>query len=313
MKVSIYTKFSGQSYFYLVFFCSIKDLDSIMKKLKIGMGQILVEGGESERNLNRALNAIIESKEQNCDLVVLPETLDLGWTHPTAQIEAEIIPGPRSNFLCNAARTNNIWVCAGLTELKDNKVYNTAVLINRNGEIALKYHKINVLDIALNYYHIGSSLSTIETEFGTIGLNICSDNYPDSLHLSHSLCRMGAQLILSPSSWTVDYSVTENDDPYEDKWIKPYKLISNLYEITIIGVTSVGYIVGGPYEGKKCVGCSLVAQGGEIVVESSFNEFCGELKTIDLTIPDKKYKGTQFGKMLQSKNYQFDGLDYLVE
>jgi predicted amidohydrolase len=284
-----------------------------MTSLKIGMAQILVEGGEPARNLKRALEAIIDSKEKRCDLVVLPETLDLGWTHPSSQNEAESIPGPRSNLLCEAAHTNNIWVCAGLTESRDEKIYNTAILINKNGEIVLKYSKINVLEIAFDYYQTGNSLSTIDTEFGTIGLNICSDNYPDSLHLSHSLSRMGAQLILSPSSWTVDYSISENDDPYEEKWIKPYKLISSLYENAIVGVTSVGYIVGGPYEGKKSVGCSLVAQGGQLVGEARFNEFCGEVNTVDLSLPPKKYKGTQFGKMLKSKNYQFDGLDYLVE
>lgn len=284
-----------------------------MKKVKIGLAQILVEGGEPTRNLGRALEAIIDSKEQSCDLVVLPETLDLGWTHPSAQNEAEVIPGPRSNFLCEAARAHNIWVCAGLTELKDNKVYNTAVLINKAGTIVLQYRKINILEVALDYYQTGNSLSTVDTELGTIGLNICSDNYPDSLHLSHSLSRMGAQLILSPSSWTVDYSISENDDPYEEKWIKPYKLISSLYENAIVGVTSVGYIVGGPYEGKKSVGCSLVAQGGQLVGEARFNEFCGEVNTVNLSLPPKKYKGTQFGKMLKSKNYQFDGLDYLVE
>ncbi len=284
-----------------------------MKSLRIGMAQILVEGGEPHRNLNRASQAIIDSKEQNCDLVVLPETLDLGWTHPSAQIEAETIPGPRSDFFCKAARTNDIWVCVGLTESKNGNVYNTALLINRIGEIVLKYHKINVLDIALDYYQIGNSLATIETEFGTIGLNICSDNYPDSLNLSHSLCRMGAQLILSPSSWTVDYSVNEDVNPYEDKWIKPYKFISNLYEIAIVGVTSVGYIVGGPYEGKKSVGCSLVAQNGKLIGTSRFNEFCGELNTVNLKLPDKKYKGTQFGKMLLSKNYQFEDFDSVLD
>ena len=67
-----------------------------MKKIKVGMAQILVEGGEPIRNLDRALEAIVEAESYNCDLVILPETLDLGWTHPSTVTEAEEIPGKRS-------------------------------------------------------------------------------------------------------------------------------------------------------------------------------------------------------------------------
>ena len=231
------------------------------------MAQILVEGGEPNRNLERALESIEECKRLCCDLVILPETLDLGWTHPSAFSEAQEIPGQRSQIICDAARTNNIWVCLGLTEKENSKVFNTAILIDRLGNIVLKYRKINVLEEAFDFYEIGNCLSTIETEFGRIGLNICSDNYADSLHLSHALCRMGAQIILSPSSWTVDYSVTEDDDPYHDKWTRPYKYITKLYENVLLGVTSVGYLVGGPYEGRKSIGCSLVARNGEIFIQ----------------------------------------------
>ena len=283
-----------------------------MKTIKIGLSQLLVEGGEPDRNLDRAIQSITDSKLINCDLVILPETLDLGWTHPSSTNEAEKIPGARSNMICEAARQNNIWVCAGLTEIDDSKVYNTAILINRNGDIVLKYRKINILEVALEFYEVGNSISTIDTEFGVIGLNICSDNYSDSLHLAHALCRMGAQLILSPSSWTVDYSITEDDDPYNEKWIEPYRLITNLYENAIIGVTSVGYIVGGPYEGKKSVGCSLVVLKGKMLGKSRFNEFCSELNSIEIDVPLRQYKGTQIGKMLKLKNYQFDGLAHLV-
>lgn len=283
-----------------------------MGSIKIALAQLLVEGGEPERNLKRAVNSIFDSREIDCDLVILPETLDLGWTHPSAINEAQEIPGKRSEYLCNAAKDNKIWVCAGLTESDGNKVYNTAILINRLGEIVLKYRKINVLEIALEFYNIGNSISAVETEFGLIGLNICSDNYSDSLHLAHTLSRMGSQIILSPSSWTVDFSVTENDDPYSEKWISPYKYITNLYNNAMIGVTSVGYIVGGPYEGKKSVGCSLVVVNGETISTSRFNEFCTELISIEFEIPSKLPKGTQVGYMLKKKGYGFDGFNGLV-
>jgi predicted amidohydrolase len=217
-----------------------------MKKVKLGLGQLLVEGGEPDRNIARAVSMIEKAAANQCDIILLPETFDLAWTHPSAQSEAHPIPGPYSDILCREAAKHKIFICAGLTEKTADRVYNTAILINRSGEIILKYHKINLLAVEFPFYAIGNTLNVVETEFGTIGVNICADNYMDGLHIGHTLARMGAQLILSPSSWTVDYSINEEHDPYKEKWLKPYSILAQLYDIAIVGTTCVGYIVGGP-------------------------------------------------------------------
>ena len=71
--------------------------DSFKNKIKIGMGQLLVEGGEPERNLDRAQSMIEEASKESCDIILLPECLDLGWTHPSAKKQALPIPGSYSN------------------------------------------------------------------------------------------------------------------------------------------------------------------------------------------------------------------------
>lgn len=272
--------------------------------MKIAMAQLLVEGGEPERNLSRAAILIQKAAEDNADLVLLPETLDLAWTHPSAFNEAEAIPGPRSDFFCIQARKHNIWLCLGLTEKTDKGIYNSAILINNHGEIIHKYHKINLLEVEFPFYKIGQSLSVIDTPFGKIGVNICADNYVDALCIAHSLARMGAQIILSPSSWTVDHFITEEMEPYHQKWVGPFSEIANLYEIPIISTTSVGYIVGGPYEGKKMIGCSLAVEKNGKVTKGTFNEFAGDLTIIDVELGEGKWKGVQFGKMINEKRLQ---------
>ena len=107
------------------------------------------------------------------------------------------------------------------------------------------------------------------------------------------LARMGAQLILSPSSWTVDHRITEENDPYQNKWIKPLLTIAEIYDIPLVSVTSVGYIVGGPYEGKKMVGCSLAVAKQGILAKGEMNEFAGDLKVVDIEIKPLKHRGTQ--------------------
>ena len=36
------------------------------------------------------------------------------------------------------------------------------------------------------------------------------------------------------------YFISEEDDPYKEKWIKPYSILASLYNMVILGTTSVG-------------------------------------------------------------------------
>ena len=269
--------------------------------LKIGMGQLLVEGGEPERNLKRAGKMLEEAAEKSCRLVLLPECLDFAWTHPSAKTEAQPIPGPYSDILCKLAKTYNLYLCAGLTERSEDKVYNTAIFISPEGNILLKYRKINVLTVAQDIYSIGQTLSVVKTPFGVVGVNICSDNYIDSLDIGHTLARMGAQIILSPSSWTVDYSIVEGDTLYGKKWLKPYQTLAVAHDLIVVSATAVGVIVGGVYEGKKMVGCSLAVNKDGIVAEGKYNEFTGQLVIADITIPPPRVLGTAIGESLKMR------------
>jgi len=272
-------------------------------KIRIGMIQLLVEGGEPKRNLARAVEWISKSKDQGCEIVLLPEVLDLGWTHPSAKDEAQPIPGPYSDLLCGAAQKNHIHICAGLTEKEGSRVFNSAILINDTGEIILKYHKINLLVVEQEFYEVGRYLSVVDTKFGLVGVNICADNYHDSVEIGHTLARMGAQIILSPSAWTSEFHYIEGQDPYGKKWFGPFNHLASLFNIVVVGCTSVGYIVGGPYEGKKMVGCSMVVGEKGIISKSRYNEFATELIVADVTIPTRKEKGTMIGERLKAMGY----------
>ena len=265
------------------------------------MGQLLVEGGEPDRNLKRAGKMLEEAAEKSCRLVLLPECLDLAWTHPSAKTEAQSIPGPYSDILCKLAQTHNLYLCAGLTERSEDKIYNTAIFISPEGNILLKYRKINVLTVAQDIYSIGETLSVVKTPFGVVGVNICSDNYIDSLDIGHTLARMGAQIILSPSSWTVDYSTVEGDILYGKKWLKPYQTLAVAHDLIVVSATAVGVIVGGVYEGKKMVGCSLAVNKDGIIAEGKYNEFTGQLVIADITIPPPRVLGTAIGESLKMR------------
>ncbi len=272
---------------------------------RLAMGQMLVESGEAERNLGRAREMIQRAAELGARVVVLPECLDLGWTSSAARELAQPIPGRFSEALAEAAQQARIHVVAGLTERAADRLYNAAVLLSPSGDILLKHRKINELDIAHDVYSIGDSLAVARTSIGTIGIPICADNFPDALVLGHSLARMGAQLLLSPSAWAMEADHDNAKDPYGSLWLGSYTTLAKLYDITVVGVSNVGWITAGPWQGRKCIGCSLaVGPGGKVLAQGPYGEAAEALIPVDVELTPPTARGTLIAEMLRSKGYQ---------
>jgi predicted amidohydrolase len=271
----------------------------------LGMGQMLVEGGEVDKNLERARRMIGDAAKQGCRVIVLPECLDLGYVYPGATELAQPIPGEYSDALCDAARESQIYVTAGLTERAGERIYNAALLISPDGTILTKHRKINVLTVSQDIYSTGGSLSVVETPLGTIGVNICADNFPESLALGHSLARMGARILLSPSAWAVKPDHDNVKEPYSKTWKKAYTTLARLYDITVVGVSNVGPVKEGVWKGRKCIGCSLaVGPGGHILAQGPYGESAEELIVIQVEIIPCDVTGTAFADMLADKGYE---------
>lgn len=255
-----------------------------IKSRCVGMGQILVESGEPAANLERADRMIREAAAKACEVIVLPECLDLGWSFPGARTMAQSIPGPYSDALAAAAREARIFVVAGLTERAGERLYNAAVLISPDGEILRKHRKINELDIALDLYSVGDTLAVAHTRLGVIGINICADNFPDALDLGTALAHMGAQILLSPSAWAVEADHDNTATPYGDLWMESYSVLARRHRMTVIGVSNVGWIRGGPWNGRKCIGCSLaIGPDAEVLAKGPYGEEAQALVVV--TVP----------------------------
>jgi predicted amidohydrolase len=267
------------------------------KIIRVAAGQILVVGGGCDENLHRATDAIRNAAAEHCQVIVLPECLDLGWTHPSARDAAETIPGPRSRLLCDTAREHNIAVVAGLTERVGDMIYNAAVLIDAAGHLRMTYRKINVLEMAQCFYQVGDRLAVERIDWGRVGVNICADNFPNSSELGISLGRMGAQLLLSPCAWAVDADHDQEADPYGGLWRNSYSKLAKQFQMPIVGVSSVGPITGGPWAGRKCIGCSLVFDHrGELVLEGPYDQEA--LLVAEIALVENPTKGTSISGCL---------------
>lgn len=228
--------------------------------LKLAMAQMLVVGGEKENNLNRAVARIEEAAKNKADIILLPEVMDLGWTHSSAKTKAEPIPGGSTyKILAESAQKNNIYVCAGIIEKVDSRTYNAAVLINRKGELILKHRKINELDIAHDLYDQGDRINVCETEFGTIGLLICADASAKDYVLTRSMGYLGAGLILLPCSWAVEPEYDNLKTPYGGIWRDAFNAVCKEFNLNIAAVSNVGKISDGPWKDWDCIGNSMFA------------------------------------------------------
>jgi predicted amidohydrolase len=224
---------------------------------KIALLQMKVEGGQRTKNLSRAGAKIAEAARAGAQIVLLPEALDLGWTHPSAISQAQPVPaGETSLFLSKEAEKFGLYICAGLIEKQDGQIYNTALLISPDGQIILKHRKINELDIGRQYYSVGSELSVCQTDYGKFGIIICAD--AKDPNLLQTLGKLGASVILSPCSWAVTADHNNKQSPYGQEWIDAYSPAAIDFSMWIAACSNVGWMNAGPWQGHKGIGCSLI-------------------------------------------------------
>jgi len=250
----------------------------------IGVGQMLMECGEPRRNLERAREMIRRAAGEGCEIVVLPECLDFGWTFPGAREHAEPVPGPHSAALAEEARACGLYVVAGLVEGTGDRLYNSAVLVSPAGELLLKHRKINELDIARDLYSTGTTLAVAETPLGMLGVTICADNFPETLEIAGALARKGCRLLLSPCAWAVDADHDNERDPYGALWLGSYTTLAERHGMTVVGVSSVGWLTAGPWQGRKCIGCSLAVGPGGVLARGPYGEAAESLTSFRLPV-----------------------------
>ncbi len=256
--------------------------------------QMRVEGGQPAANLDRALALIDQAARRGCQLVVLPECMPLGWTHPSARQAAEPVPGGLVfERLRQAALKQRLYVCSGLVERSGERLYNSAILLNPDGELLLRHRKINELDIGHDLYALGDQVQTVETPLGRLGLMICADAFVRGQAISRTLGFMGAQVILSPSSWAVPADHDHDREPYGQLWLDNYCPVARDFALWIIGVSNVGWITGGPWQGRRCIGCSLVVgPDGKAVLQGRYGVDAEEILVAEIEPQPRPAQGT---------------------
>lgn len=243
----------------VMLFSAVSYSQTATKEFKLALVQMYVEPGNKAKNLAHAEQLIREAATNKADVILLPEVMDLGWTHPSAKLLADSIPkGETCRRISKMARDNNVYVCCGIVEKDGNDTYNSAVIIDNIGNVLIKHRKLNELDIAHDLYAQGDRLGVCSTPWGTFGLLICADATAKDRVLTRSLCYMGADVILSPSSWAVPANHDNTKDPYGKTWHDAYMPVAREFSVWIASASNVGPVTEGPWKNWKCIGCSMI-------------------------------------------------------
>jgi hypothetical protein len=75
--------------------------------------------------------------------------------------------------------------------------------------------------------------------------------------------------------------------------------------VTVVGVSSVGPMTGGPWAGRKCIGCSLaVGPGGEVLARGPYGEGAAAVVPVTVTPRPPVGRGTGFADALAARGYR---------
>ena len=116
------------------------------------------------------------------DLVVLPEAINWSGALGCIVDMAEPVPGPAYERFADKARTYNTYVGLSMYERDRDAIYNTGLLIGRQGEVAGKYHKshLPIGEGMPGGVAPGHEYPVFETDFGRVGFMICWDyHFPE--------------------------------------------------------------------------------------------------------------------------------------
>jgi beta-ureidopropionase len=137
-------------------------------------------------NYDRARDMLELAGKQGVDIAVLPELYALiGLEGEIGPATAEPLDGPSVSLASQYARRYGMYVISAFLERTANEaIYNSAALLDRQGDLIGVYHKIYPAwpefsatpDGGPYGVSIGQQADVFDTDFGRIGIQICFDS-----------------------------------------------------------------------------------------------------------------------------------------
>lgn len=166
---------------------------------------------DKQQNLDTACRKVRKAAGQGAEIAVLPEMFCCPYRNDCFAVYGEPEGGPAQTVLSALAAELGIYIVGGsVPELADGNIYNTSYVYGREGQLLAKHRKAHLFDIDVeggqrfmesDTLSPGNSITTFETEFGTMGLCICFDLRFEEL--SRCMCLRGAKVIFVPAAFNM--------------------------------------------------------------------------------------------------------------
>lgn len=175
-----------------------------MKK-KIALIQMDVALGKPRENYNHAVSLMEKAMAAAPDILVLPETLNVGFfPEPARQLAALADPnGAETKAVFSSfAKTHGVNIVAGSAAvLEEGKVYNRSYVFDRGGHVVASYDKIHGFSPMgeTAYFEGGSHAVHFELDGIPSSMAICYDvRFPE---LIRTEALEGVDLFFLPAAW----------------------------------------------------------------------------------------------------------------
>lgn len=162
----------------------------------------LTEKRSKEERLLEGLRLLAAAP--NSDLILLPELWLTGFfSFPEYHRESEPLDGPSLTTLREQVAKIGTHVLLGsFVEREDDRLYNTAVMIDPDGEILARYRKIHLFGYQSQEQALltpGQQPLVFDLPWGRAGIATCYDlRFPELFRL---MVEQGATMFLVPSAW----------------------------------------------------------------------------------------------------------------
>ncbi len=165
---------------------------------------------QSEAHFNKLLGLFEKAGQMGADIVCGPENMQgtgpYGLYIDTRDPEtgeilfislATPVPGPLTDQVAKIARQYKMYIIAPICERVQDKVYNTSVIFDREGNIMGKYRKTVFPVMESWLFSPGDEYPVFKTDFGTIAIATCWEiTFPE---ISAIYALKGADIIFNPT------------------------------------------------------------------------------------------------------------------
>lgn len=167
-----------------------------MKELNAVLAQLNPKLRDVGANIEKARDIL--DRHAAADLVILPELFLGGYTTDGVDELALDLDGPEVGEMARLAREGDAAVVFGLHERVSGGVANSAVCVDRRGNLAGSYRKTHLFGDERGVFAAGDELLIVELDGVETGLMVCFDvEFPE---VARSLALAGADMLVTISA-----------------------------------------------------------------------------------------------------------------